>query len=95
MSSKIEPNEEASANEVSPTARMIALVILVTFGWLAFFALVTAGCLFFTSFGKPPNPAMPPLLWSLFAIGTVSAWCAAWLRHWIKNLKMQSITINL
>lgn len=95
MSSKSESNEEASVKEVSPLARLIALVILATFIWISIFSLVTAGALFFSTFGKPPNPAIPPVLWSLFVTGTVSALCASWLRHWIKNLKMKSITINL
>lgn len=95
MSAEPESTVEPEASpEPSPQARLVATVILASFGCLTFFSLFLAGGLFFESM-ENPNPAIQPALWSLAGIGTLSALCAAWLHHWIVNLKMKGLTINL
>jgi hypothetical protein len=95
MSADPESTVEPEASPApSAQARLIATIILASFGCLTFFSLLLAGVLFFESM-KEPHPVINRSLWSLAGLGTLSAFCAAWLHHWIVNLKMKGLTINL
>jgi hypothetical protein len=95
MSAEHEPTDEPEASsEPSPQARQLALIIYGSFICLTIFALGLSGVLFFESM-KEPHPVINRSLWSLAGLGTLSAFCAAWLHHWIVNLKMKGLTIEI